>query len=263
MVALASVSPADAVVALEAHEWVVDAAAKSLLQDPTSRKRKAPPSFDPTPQASTRAKPKKKSSKTKGKAQAKPKAQPKAAAPKKPAVKPSASTPSPRAGASSNGGSSQGDNDSDASGRDLDEKSHAAGEVPQAPACPEPQQRGGCAKPACPRLAQLKVPLARVRRAVVEGDVKQVKPESLVLIAKAAELFVEYLVESAYSYTLGAAKQRGGEEQPTSYVDLANAVGADSRLAFLADIVPPKRKIIAKAKQESAHEAAAAQAHTM
>lgn len=141
MVALASVSPADAVVVLEAHEWVVDAAAKSLLQDPTSRKRKAPPSFDPTPQASTRAKPKKKSSKTKGKAQAKPKTQPKAAAPKKPEVKPSTSMPSPHAGAASSSGSLQGDNDTDASGRDLDEKSHAAGEVPHASACPEPQQR--------------------------------------------------------------------------------------------------------------------------
>jgi hypothetical protein len=99
---------------------------------------------------------------------------------------------------------------------------------------------------------QLKVPLARVRRTVVDGSVKQVKPEALVLIAKAAEMFVEYVVEQAYSYTLGAAKQRGGEEQPTSYVDLANAVGADSRLAFLADIVPPKRKIMPKPKLESA-----------
>lgn len=77
---------------------------------------------------------------------------------------------------------------------------------------------------------------------------KQVKPEALALIAKSAEMFVEYLVEGAYSYTLGAAEQRGRKEQPTSYIDLANAVSADSRLAFLADIVPPKRKLLAKAE---------------
>jgi hypothetical protein len=100
--------------------------------------------------------------------------------------------------------------------------------------------------------AQLKVPLARVRRTVVDGDVKQVKPEALVLIAKAAEMFVDYLMEDAYGYTLGAAKTRGGKEEPTSYVDLATAVGADPRLAFLADIVPPKRKLLAKAKQDGA-----------
>ena len=89
---------------------------------------------------------------------------------------------------------------------------------------------------------------------------KQVKPEALVLISKAAEMFVEYLVEGAYSYTLGAAKSRGGTQEPTSYVDLANAVGADSRLSFLADIVPPKRRILPKAKQELAQAAGPAAA---
>lgn len=71
----------------------------------------------------------------------------------------------------------------------------------------------------------------------MEGDIKQVKPEALVLIAKATEMFVEYMAEDAFAYAMGAAKKRGGgpgTEQPTTYVDLANAVSADPRLTFLA-----------------------------
>ena len=256
IVSLTSLKPADAEILLEAHGWDVGTIESLLhVQDPDSRKRKAPTSFDPTPQASSRTKPKKKS-KTKAKAaatakpnaKAKPesKSKPKAAVANNSEKKPSTPAASASAGASS---STPMDSDGDASSRDLDEKSSAAGEVPRALTPPLIRSRQS---PDCICLAQLKVPLARVRRTIVDGSVKQVKPEALVLIAKAAEMFVEHLVEEAYSYTLGAAQRRGGEEQPTSYVDLANAVGADSRLAFLADIIPPKRKVMPAPKQESA-----------
>ena len=96
-------------------------------------------------------------------------------------------------------------------------------------------------------VASLVVPLARVRRIIVdEGDVKQVKPEALVIISKATELFVESTVEDAFRYTLGAAKAgatkgrgKARGKETMAYNDLANAVAGDERLSFLADVVPP------------------------
>jgi outer membrane biosynthesis protein TonB len=135
IVKLTAVKPPDAQLLLEAHGWDVSKI-QSLLQvaDPDSRKRKAPTSFDPTPQASSRAKPKKKS-KTKAKAaakakpKAKPKPKPKAADAETSEKKPSTSAASASARASS---SSPMNSDGDATSRDMDEKSSAAGEVLQA-----------------------------------------------------------------------------------------------------------------------------------
>lgn len=285
IMSIASVSAGEAVAALQAYGWSVGVAAGTLLQGADSRKRKQPTSFDPTPAVASRAKPKKKPKlKLSAPAAAAPKPKPAAkpaAAPKPKPAKNSPPTKAPKDSSAAAAGSSAAD-DGDYV---VDDKSGI--------------------------VAELKVPLARVRRTVIEGDVKQVKPEALVLIAKATEMFVQYMAEDAFSFAIGAAKKRGGAqgteqvrfvanvrhfpthlgsfethlsvecEQPTTYVDLANAISADPRLAFLAgasrkglrkgllyirlslsharvfrptDIVPPKRRVTGmhKAKKEKA-----------
>ena len=139
IVSITSVSAAEAAAALEQHGWNVEPAAHELLQD--SRKRKAPSSFDPTPQTANRAKPKKKP-----KVKAAPK--PKAADASKPAKKQAASKPA-KVDASSAAGAPA-DGDGDAASREVDEKSHLVGEVLTAatPAWPCLRQNCRAANPA-------------------------------------------------------------------------------------------------------------------
>ena len=206
-------------IALDSAGWDVDRAMASLLQSAGSgRKRSAPKSFDPMAGG-----PQVLSGKSKKKKKSAPKSK---AAPK---AKPAKAAPAPApVWVGEDGGASA-----------FDEK---AGLV-----------------------ASLVVPLARVRRIIVdEGDVKQVKPEALVIISKATELFVESTVEDAFRYTLGAAKAgatkgrgKARGKETMAYNDLANAVAGDERLSFLADVVPPKRRVVAPA-DESAEEPAAA-----
>lgn len=124
IVGLTSVQPEDAIAVLEAHGWSVEASAQSLLQVLNSRKRKPPPSFDPTPQETKRAKPKKRA-----------KQQPKSAASKNPRLL--AKNPSKKSSASKSASKpsdsiarrTPADSDQDASSTETDEKSQLAGEV--------------------------------------------------------------------------------------------------------------------------------------
>ena len=214
-------------IALDSAGWDVDRAMASLLQSAGSgRKRSAPKSFDPMaggPQVLSGKSKKKKKSAPKSKAA--PKAKPAKAAKAAPAPAP--------VWVGEDGGASA-----------FDEK---AGLV-----------------------ASLVVPLARVRRIIVdEGDVKQVKPEALVIISKATELFVESTIEDAFRYTLGAAKAgatkgrgKARGKETMAYNDLANAVAGDERLSFLADVVPPKRRVVAPADESTEQPAAAAPSPT-
>lgn len=135
IISIASVSAGEAVAALQAHGWSVEAAAGALLQGVDSRKRKQVTSFDPTPAVNSRAKAKKKPKLKLTTAAAAP-------APKaKPAAKPRPAKKSPPTKASKDSGAAAGsaaDEVDDGSKEVLDDKSGIVGE--------------------------LKVPLARVRR---------------------------------------------------------------------------------------------------
>lgn len=51
----------------------------------------------------------------------------------------------------------------------------------------------------CVRVPQITLPKARVKRVMKADDaVKNIKPEAVIMVAKATELFVELLSEQAY-----------------------------------------------------------------
>jgi histone H3/H4 len=81
------------------------------------------------------------------------------------------------------------------------------------------------------------IPRARVKRIMkADEDVKQIKPEAVVLVTKATEMFVGLFVKDAFKQSV-KEKRKG-----LQYKDMATAVQEEEHLDFLMDIVPEKRQ---------------------
>ena len=60
-----------------------------------------------------------------------------------------------------------------------------------------------------PLSPQIMLPKARIKRVMkADEDVKNIKPEAVIMVAKATELFVELLTEQAYRHAV-ADKRKG------------------------------------------------------
>jgi len=95
----------------------------------------------------------------------------------------------------------------------------------------EPTQQKGTA------LVQL--PLARVKRIIkTDSDIKLIGSDAVVLIAKATELFLEYLVVEAYN------KTKEEKRKILQYKDLARLVRETDELEFLDDMIPEQQPAI-------------------
>mmetsp|Transcript_12045 Transcript_12045/g.19464 ORF Transcript_12045/g.19464 Transcript_12045/m.19464 type:complete len:131 (+) Transcript_12045:28-420(+) len=79
-------------------------------------------------------------------------------------------------------------------------------------------------------------PLARVKRIMkADSEVKQINSESVLVVAKATELFLEKLVREA------AERTKEERRKTVQYKDLAAVVHGKEELEFLHDIVPNKK----------------------
>ena len=89
--------------------------------------------------------------------------------------------------------------------------------------------------------AQPLLPLARVRKIMkYDDEVTNVREEAVVAVARAAELFLEYLVEETYRE---ASRQARHAVKRLTYADLSRTVREIEALHFLADIVPERRRV--------------------
>jgi len=83
---------------------------------------------------------------------------------------------------------------------------------------------------------QLQLPLARVKRIMkLDKDVKLISSDAAFLIAKSAELFLDYLVKHA------SVKTRAEKRKILHYKDLSAIAKEFDSLEFLVDIIPEKR----------------------
>jgi histone H3/H4 len=201
------------------------------------RKRQAPKQFDPTPAESTH-RPKKK------KAKAKPAPKPKLVL-KRPATSKKPPTPAPGTGGMSEQSSEQ--TPVPAKAPRASGGKAAAGSKPAASASASGGGKrtsggGKSHENVLPSVASgvastLSLPVAAVRSFVDDAfSMRNMKPEALLVVTKATELFAEFLTEEAYRYTAGDRRTA------IKYSDVAMAVAGDSRIKFLEDMVPPMRQ---------------------
>eukprot|EP00112_Aurelia_sp_Birch-Aquarium-sp1_P010132 Seg2178.7 transcript_id=Seg2178.7/GoldUCD/mRNA.D3Y31 product="Chromatin accessibility complex protein 1" protein_id=Seg2178.7/GoldUCD/D3Y31 len=79
----------------------------------------------------------------------------------------------------------------------------------------------------------LKLPLARIKMIMKSSpDLGSVSQEGYFLIARAAELFAQYVAEEGL--------KAGKDKKELNYKGLANAVESNDSLDFLEDIIPQK-----------------------
>ncbi|KAJ1898190.1 hypothetical protein GGI16_002627 [Coemansia sp. S142-1] len=77
-------------------------------------------------------------------------------------------------------------------------------------------------------------PAARVRRIIKEDkDIFACGSESLFLISRATEYFIDSLVRESYEFS------RLDKRKTVQYKDMAKAVQSIEQYDFLADIIPP------------------------
>ncbi|KAK6617778.1 hypothetical protein RUM43_014006 [Polyplax serrata] len=77
------------------------------------------------------------------------------------------------------------------------------------------------------------LPISRVKTIMKSSpDVENVSSESIHLVAKATELFIQYLAQESLINSKSAAELR--------YEDLAEIVDKDQRLEFLRELIPQK-----------------------
>uniref|UniRef100_A0A336MFI5 Chromatin accessibility complex protein 1 n=1 Tax=Culicoides sonorensis TaxID=179676 RepID=A0A336MFI5_CULSO len=77
------------------------------------------------------------------------------------------------------------------------------------------------------------LPLARIRTIMKSApDADMISQEALVVVCRAAEMFIQQLTK--------AAKEKSTKQNLLEYKDLANVVGSDEKLEFLASIIPKK-----------------------
>eukprot|EP00824_Muranothrix_gubernata_P016020 TRINITY_DN33356_c0_g1_i1.p1 TRINITY_DN33356_c0_g1~~TRINITY_DN33356_c0_g1_i1.p1 ORF type:complete len:278 (-),score=74.66 TRINITY_DN33356_c0_g1_i1:23-814(-) len=85
-------------------------------------------------------------------------------------------------------------------------------------------------------LGRTVFPTTRVKRIMrADPDVRNVKPEAVAVMARAAELFVGYIARAS------AQQARARGRKTIAYQDLAVVVKDDDLLVFLHDIVPQKK----------------------
>ncbi|KAJ2766236.1 hypothetical protein IWQ56_001603 [Coemansia nantahalensis] len=78
------------------------------------------------------------------------------------------------------------------------------------------------------------LPAARVRRIIKEDkDISACGADSLYLISRATEYFIDSLVREAYEFS------RLDKRRTVQYKDMAKAVQSIEQYDFLADIIPP------------------------
>ncbi|KAJ1898087.1 hypothetical protein GGI01_003325 [Coemansia sp. RSA 376] len=78
------------------------------------------------------------------------------------------------------------------------------------------------------------LPAARVRRIIKEDkDIFACGSESLFLISRATEYFIDSLVRESYEFS------RLDKRKTVQYKDMAKAVQSIEQYDFLADIIPP------------------------
>ncbi|KAJ2745043.1 hypothetical protein GGI20_002491 [Coemansia sp. BCRC 34301] len=78
------------------------------------------------------------------------------------------------------------------------------------------------------------LPAARVRRIIKEDkDIFACGAESLFLISRATEYFIDSLVRESYEFS------RLDKRKTVQYKDMAKAVQSIEQYDFLADIIPP------------------------
>ncbi|KAJ2001748.1 hypothetical protein GGI04_002904 [Coemansia thaxteri] len=83
-------------------------------------------------------------------------------------------------------------------------------------------------------VASSMLPAARVRRIIKEDkDIYACGSESLFLISRATECFVESLVRESYEFS------RLDKRKTVQYKDVAKAAQSIEQYDFLADIIPP------------------------
>ncbi|KAI8324732.1 histone-fold-containing protein [Martensiomyces pterosporus] len=91
------------------------------------------------------------------------------------------------------------------------------------------------------------LPAARVRRIIKEDkDIFACGSDSLFLISKATEYFVDSLVRESYEFS------RFDKRKTVQYKDMAKAVQSIEQYDFLSDIIPPTvslRKAVGEASQ--------------
>ncbi|XP_028405921.1 chromatin accessibility complex protein 1-like [Dendronephthya gigantea] len=77
------------------------------------------------------------------------------------------------------------------------------------------------------------LPLARIKTIMKSSpEMNHAGQESIFMVAKATELFVEYLAKEAH--------KKGGKKPEVSYKSLAKIVDEQDCLQFLGDIIPAK-----------------------
>eukprot|EP01102_Stenamoeba_stenopodia_P007446 TRINITY_DN2085_c0_g1_i1.p2 TRINITY_DN2085_c0_g1~~TRINITY_DN2085_c0_g1_i1.p2 ORF type:complete len:144 (+),score=44.85 TRINITY_DN2085_c0_g1_i1:166-597(+) len=88
---------------------------------------------------------------------------------------------------------------------------------------------------------QIQLPIARVKKIIkADKDVKYLSGEASILLAKSAELFLEYLVTAAYE------RVKREKRRTLNYNDVATVVSEMDVLEFLTDVIPkqkPKREV--------------------
>eukprot|EP00013_Stygamoeba_regulata_P007412 CAMPEP_0177635132 /NCGR_PEP_ID=MMETSP0447-20121125/3739_1 /TAXON_ID=0 /ORGANISM="Stygamoeba regulata, Strain BSH-02190019" /LENGTH=167 /DNA_ID=CAMNT_0019136901 /DNA_START=27 /DNA_END=530 /DNA_ORIENTATION=- len=83
----------------------------------------------------------------------------------------------------------------------------------------------------------LRFPLSRVKRIIkTDTEVKLISTDACVLIAKASEMFLEFLVKESYT------RCRQNNRKVLQYDDIVKTVANLESLMFLDDVVPPRRK---------------------
>ncbi|KAF2459094.1 histone-fold-containing protein, partial [Lineolata rhizophorae] len=79
------------------------------------------------------------------------------------------------------------------------------------------------------------LPLARVKKIIAaDEDISNCSNNAAFMIAVAAEMFVQYLVEQTHNVVKSERKVR----RYLQYKDVANAVARIDNLEFLSDVVP-------------------------
>ncbi|KAJ2031833.1 hypothetical protein IWW57_000520 [Coemansia sp. S610] len=89
-----------------------------------------------------------------------------------------------------------------------------------------------------PTTGTSNLPAARVRRIIKEDkDIFACGPESLFLISRATEYFIDCLVRESYEFS------RLDKRKTVQYKDMAKAVQSIEPYDFLADIIPPTASV--------------------
>ncbi|XP_063685432.1 uncharacterized protein LOC134819414 [Bolinopsis microptera] len=85
------------------------------------------------------------------------------------------------------------------------------------------------------------LPLSRIKNIMKQcPDINAISQESLFIITRATELFVELMTREAYDVMDESYKVSGGRMNEVVYKDLASVVDKYDCLMFLSDIVPQK-----------------------